>query len=40
VTRLLTAGLFDPGTGSVELRFEPDGVACDIHLVLGNVAAD
>ena len=39
-TRLLTAGLFDPGTGSVELRFEPDGVACDIHLVLGNVAAD
>jgi len=36
-TRLLTSGLFDPGTGTVDLDFAPTGVVCDIRLALGGV---
>lgn len=37
-TRLLTSGLFDPGTGTVDLDFAPTGVVCDIRLALGGVS--
>ena len=35
-TRLLTRGLFDAGTGSVDLEFAPSGVVCDIRLSLSR----
>lgn len=38
-TRLLTSGLFDPGTGSVDLAFEPSGLVCNISLTPGAAAA-
>jgi len=37
-TRLLTNGLFDPGSGTVDLDFASDGVVCDIRLALGDVS--
>ena len=35
-TRLLAGGLFDPGTGSVDLSFEPSGVVCAIRVALAG----
>lgn len=37
-TRLLEGGLFDPGTGSVEMNFEPSGVVCAIRIALSGAS--
>jgi two-component sensor histidine kinase len=38
-TRLLAGGLFDPGTGSVEISFEPAGVECAIRVAIAGSSA-